>query len=602
MRLKKFSAQEIFGSQNFSGTSINYDTSAVYVTSDQCGIMNIYRYPLDGGERTKLTNSATDAMIVVSCFPDDERVLFSSDKGGNELNHIFVLEANGEISELTCGNNLKAKFLGWNEANKSFYIMTNERKGEKFDVYEYSTSNYARELVFRNDSVFLVEKISGNGRWISLVKMTTYIESDIYLLDLTSSEQNPVLITEHRGNVRHQSYTFSHDSKYFIYATNEFSEFKHAWRFNLLDGEKSEYCAADWDISSVDLSKDGKFRIIGINEDGLTRIQITNLLFNKTVRFESIPNGNIISLTISNDSQVVVLNINTDTSPTNIYSLDFMTGSMSKITESLSPLINESQLVSSQVKRYVSFDGTEIPGILYKPNFADVEHQVPALIWVHGGPGGQSRRGFRAEVQHLVSNGYAVFAVNNRGSSGYGKTFYNMDQRRHGEDDLLDIVYGKKFLLNFTWVQKDKIGIIGRSYGGFLTLAAMTFTNEFKVGIDIFGVSNWTRTISSIPPWMTFLRQAIYEKMGHPKEDALRHRDISPLFHAQKINKPILVVQGANDPRVLQIESDEIVAAVRKNNIPAEYLLFNDEGHGFQKKPNQIKASNTYLNFLGKYL
>ncbi len=253
--------------------------------------------------------------------------------------------------------------------------------------------------------------------------------------------------------------------------------------------------------------------------------------------------------------------------------------------------------------RYPSFDGTLIPSILYKPKGASVDNKAPALVLVHGGPGGQTRRGYRAFVQHLVNHGYSVLGANNRGSSGYGKTFFHMDDKAHGEGDLQDIVRGRAYLESLDWVDGDRVGIIGGSYGGFMVAAALAFEPEaFDVGVNIFGVTNWVRTLKSIPPWWESFREALYDEMGDPATDEERHRRISPLFHAHNIVKPMLVVQGANDPRVLPVESDEIVAAVKANGVPVEYILFPGEGHGFRVKANRIKASDAYVKFLDTYL
>jgi dipeptidyl aminopeptidase/acylaminoacyl peptidase len=228
---------------------------------------------------------------------------------------------------------------------------------------------------------------------------------------------------------------------------------------------------------------------------------------------------------------------------------------------------------------------------------------VPALVLVHGGPGGQTTRGYSAMVQHLVNHGYAVLGANNRGSSGYGKTFFHMDDRRHGEDDLRDIVAGRGYLESLDWVDPTRVGIIGGSYGGYMTAAALAFHPEaFDVGINIFGVTNWVRTLNSIPPWWGPAREALYDEMGDPATDAERHRRISPLFHAERVERPMLVVQGANDPRVLQVESDELVAALRANDVPVEYLVFDDEGHGFRRRDNRVAASEAYVRFLDIYL
>ena len=196
-----------------------------------------------------------------------------------------------------------------------------------------------------------------------------------------------------------------------------------------------------------------------------------------------------------------------------------------------------------------------------------------------------------------------MLAVNNRGSSGYGKTFYAADDLKHGDADLKDCVESKKFLAATGYVEPAKIGIMGGSYGGYMTLAGLTFTpDEFAVGVDIFGVANWLRTLNSMPEWWGPQREAMFKEIGHPKTDSVALYNKSPLFHTERIKKPLLVIQGANDPRVLKIESDEIVANVKKNGVPVEYVTFPDEGHGFVKKENEITAYKAVKEFLDKYL
>ncbi|MEE4161923.1 MAG: alpha/beta fold hydrolase, partial [Woeseiaceae bacterium] len=289
--------------------------------------------------------------------------------------------------------------------------------------------------------------------------------------------------------------------------------------------------------------------------------------------------------------------------PSDIYLVDLLADTATQMTDALNPAIDRDDLVSSEIVRYESFDGLEIPATLYKPHGASAENPVPALVLVHGGPGGQTRQGYRAFVQHLVNHGYAILGANNRGSSGYGKTFYHLDDKRHGEDDLQDIVYGRKYLETLDWVDADKIGIIGGSYGGYMVAAALAFEPEaFDVGINIFGVTNWVRTLKSIPPWWEAFKESLYDELGDPATDEERLTRISPLFHADNIVRPLLVVQGANDPRVLKVESDELVAAVQANEVPVEYVVFPDEGHGFRRRENRITASEAYLQFLDTYL
>jgi len=314
------------------------------------------------------------------------------------------------------------------------------------------------------------------------------------------------------------------------------------------------------------------------------------------------PNAVITSVHISDSEQWMTFQVDGSRAPNNLYSYNFATRKLTRLTDSMNPEIKPDDLVEAEVVRYRSFDGREIPAVLFKPHLQPGA-KVPALVWVHGGPGGQSRIGYFDLLQYLANHGYAILAVNNRGSSGYGKTFYKMDDRNHGAGDLDDCVEAKKFLASTGYVDSQKIGIIGGSYGGYMVLAALAFRPQaFDIGVDIFGVSNWVRTLRSTPPWWTSFRKALFAEMGDPATDEEYLRSISPLFHASNIRKPLIVLQGANDARVLKAESDEIVEAVRKNGVPVEYIVFDDEGHGFVKKANQVRGYRAILDFLDKNL
>jgi dipeptidyl aminopeptidase/acylaminoacyl peptidase len=368
------------------------------------------------------------------------------------------------------------------------------------------------------------------------------------------------------------------------------------------------YESADWDISFLGFSNTGKYKYLGVNQDAVTKVSISDLASGETISMPPLPIGNVRNARFSKDDTKLAFILNGDTSPSDVYTMGVSTtdqsgASATRLTTALNPAIKQSDLVEASVIRYTSFDGTKIPSILYKPKGATASNKVPALVLVHGGPGGQTTKGYRAMVQHLVNHGYAVLGANNRGSSGYGKTFFHMDDKAHGEGDLQDIIWGRKYLESLDWVDAEKVGIIGGSYGGYMVAAALAFEpDSFNVGIDIFGVTNWVRTLKSIPPWWESFRESLYDEMGDPATDEERHRRISPLFHAANITKPLMVIQGANDPRVLQVESDELVAAVKANNVPVEYVVFPDEGHGFRGKKNRITASEAYVKFLDRYL
>jgi dipeptidyl aminopeptidase/acylaminoacyl peptidase len=306
---------------------------------------------------------------------------------------------------------------------------------------------------------------------------------------------------------------------------------------------------------------------------------------------------------VSPDEKMLAFQLDSSRSPNNLWVYAFGSKAPVRLTDTMSKAIDPEDLVEAQVVRFKSFDGMEIPNIFYKPLQASPQTKVPALVWVHGGPGGQTTRTYNAGLQYLVNHGYVILGINNRGSSGYGKTFNTADDHKHGREPLWDCVAGKKYLQGLPYVDAGRVGIIGGSYGGYMVLAALAFQpEEFAVGVDIFGVSNWLRTLKSVPPWWESFREALYQEIGDPAKNEQMLKDISPLFHADKIKKPLLVIQGANDPRVIKPESDDIVQAVQKNKVPVEYVVFPDEGHGFTKKKNEVEAYSRMLNFLDQHL
>ncbi|MAK65193.1 MAG: S9 family peptidase, partial [Maricaulis sp.] len=536
-------------------------------------------------------------------FPGDDRAVVTADTGGNEINHIFVRELDGRLNDITPGDEVRAQFLGWSPDGSDMWVMTNERDQTAMDIYAYDTLSYESGVVFQNDDSLDIGDVSPDGRWLALVRNRTSADSDILLVDLASGDATPRLITEHEGNIAHGVYTFTPDSSQLVYATDEHGEFNQAWTYDLTTGETAPLIEADWDVQFVIYSPSGDYRVSGINADARTEVTITDTRTGEDLALPELPAGDLGSVRFSRDEGRVAFLINSATSPSNLHVVDLASQAHAQLTNALNPAISEDEMVDAEVVRFESFDGLEIPGILYRPHGASADNPVPALVWVHGGPGGQSRIGYSATIQHLVNHGYAVYAANNRGSSGYGKTFFHMDDRRHGEEDLMDIVSAGEWLRQQDWVNADQVGVIGGSYGGFMTAAALTFhPDAFEVGINIFGVTNWERTLASIPPWWESFREALYDEMGDPATDAERHHAISPLFHADQITKPLLVIQGANDPRVLQVESDELVAAVEANGVPVEYVLFPDEGHGFRRRENRITASEAYVSFLDEYL
>lgn len=597
---EQYTIEQFYENIRNGGGKFSEDESRLLISSDKSGIFNVYEITIADGSKKQITYSDKESFFAIDYVPGTKQILYSADKGGNEIDHIYLLKEDSTTTDLTPEENEKAQFAGWSEDKKSMFYLSNKRDPRFFDLYKMSVGTWHSELVYQNDSGYNITGGSHNENIVCLTKSITTSENKLFLYNL--SNQALTKISDVPGE--YGSAGFSKDDKEFFFITNADKEFAYLVKYNIESKEKSVLFETNWDVMYSYLSENEKYRVIAINEDGKNKLIVKENKTETNVDFPEIPDGDIAGVNISESEKLIRLKIGTSKSPNNIYVYNFETKELKKLTESLNPEINPDDLVSAEVVRFKSFDDLEIPAIYYKPLIASEKNKVPALVWVHGGPGGQSRVGYFALVQYLVNHGYAILAVNNRGSSGYGKSFYKMDDLNHGDKDLKDCIWGKKWLQEQSYIDSNKIGIIGGSYGGYMTMAAMTFTpDEFKVGVNIFGVTNWLRTLKSIPPYWEAFRKALYAELGDPfTTDSTRLYEISPLFHAENVKNPILVLQGANDPRVLQVESDEIVEAVKKNNVPVEYIVFPDEGHGFVKKENEIKGYGQVLTFLDKYL
>ena len=599
--VKQYTIEQFMNTVSIGGSSFSADEKTILFSSNQSGIYNAYTVSVEGGEPTQITNSTTDAIFAICFFPDDNRILYRSDQGGNEIYHIYLRNEDGTVQDLTPDENARAQFYDWSHDQKSFFYGSNQRDPRFMDIYEMDIATFSPTMVYQNDAGYFLGAISRDKRYFAFQKVITEHNSDMYLYD-TETQQLKHL-SPHEGDINYSPQTFSPDSKSLYFLTNEGNEFTYLKQYDLESGQSEIIEQPEWDVWYSYFSFKGGYLVIGINEDARTVIKVYDMTTTQQVQLPKLPGGNITSVNISKSENLMAFYFNGSRTPNSLFVYDFNTQKFTQLIETMNPEIDQNDLVDAQVVQYKSFDDLEIPAIYYKPHQIKPGQKAPALVMVHGGPGGQARIGYSALRQYLVNHGYVIIDVNNRGSSGYGKTFFKLDDRKHGSDDLDDCVKAKDFLISTGYVDENKIGIIGGSYGGYMVLAALTFRpEEFNAGVDLFGISNWVRTLESIPSWWEAFKKALYEELGNPETDKDYLYSISPLFHSENITRPLMVLQGANDPRVLKVESDEIVEAVKKNDVPVEYLVFDDEGHGFVNKANEIKSYKAILDFLDKYL
>jgi dipeptidyl aminopeptidase/acylaminoacyl peptidase len=600
--VKQYSIDQFYKSSEVFGGDISDDDKKMLVTSNENGIYNAYEIDIVTGQKKALTNSTKETMFASSYVPGTTNIIYSSDKGGNEISHLYLLKTNGEVKDLTPNAKEKANFQNWSRDNKYLYYSSNKRDPRYFDLYKMDTVKWQPTMIYKNDKGLDVGAISDNERYLALVENLTTSSNNIFLYDAQTKQTKK--INPDNTETRNNPIQFSLDNDKLYYLTDENSEYTYVMKYDIPTGKKEKLYEAKWDVVWMTLSHNEKYRVVYVNEDGQNKLHLFDHKTGREIDFPKIEDGTIQGVGISRDENKMSITVGSSKAPNNMYVYDFNKKELKKLTNTLNPQIKDEDLVAGKVVRYKSFDGLQIPAIYYKPYQASGKNKSAAVVFVHGGPGGQAGLYYFPLIQFLVNHGYAVLDVNNRGSSGYGKTFFKMDDRDHGDKDLKDVVWGKKYLATLPYIDSSKIAILGGSYGGYMTVAALCFhPDEFKAGVDLFGVVNWPRTLKEVPAYWESFKKALYQEMGDPNtKDSVMLQQYSPLLHATAIKKPLMVLQGANDPRVQKKESDEIVETVKKNNVPVEYIVFPDEGHGFVKKENEIKGYGQILQFLDKYV
>lgn len=599
---KQYTSEQLRSNISIFYSDISQDETQLLVSSDQTGIYNVFLLNLADTTMRQLTHSTKESYFPASFVHGTSKYIVQFDEGGNENYHLHLTTVGDTtLKDLTPWPGSTNSVIGWNMDKKTIYFTSNKRDARFFDIWQTDTVSWQPKMVYQNDSAYTISGISKSGRLISLVKSITNEYHQLYLYDLSNKKLSNI---SGNNEARWTPAGFEKNDSIFYYTSDFDEEFAQLYRYNLNSGKSEKYYTDNWDIWGMVLSENEKYHTVFINDDGKNKILLFDHATNKQIDFPQIPDDDVIGASFSPSEKNMILRIGSSTNPTNLFVYNLENKKLKQLTTTLNKELDANDLAKAEVVRYPSFDGVEIPAIYYKPLHANTKNKVPALVFVHGGPGGQSRVGYSSMIQFLVNKGYAVLAVNNRGSSGYGKTFFKMDNRDHGGGDLKDCIWGKKWLASQNYIDSTAIGIMGGSYGGNVVLNALAlYPDEFEVGVNLFGVANWLRTLRSIPPYWESMKKALYDEMGDPNSaDSVRLKSVSPLYNYQKITKPLLVLQGANDVRVLQVESDEIVEGVRKNGVPVEYLLFPDEGHGFLKKENNIAADNATLRFLDQYL
>jgi dipeptidyl aminopeptidase/acylaminoacyl peptidase len=531
--------------------------------------------------------------------------VFLRDSGGNEMTQVFYYDLNTRaVRMLSDGKGLYGG-LSWSHDGRRVAFHGTGRDGVSYDLFVAEpANNVAPHLVYNGfQKNWSVADWSPDDTKLLIVNFVSANESHLFVMDLATAALTPVSEGDDVASVSGARFTADGRGVYLI--TNRDSEFEQLKRVELATGAAETLTGhIPWDIEGFARSDDGGFLAWVANVDGVSRLTVVNLA-NRTESLPPLPDGRIGRIAFDRTGKRLALSIENAQSPRDVFVLEVERNALVRYTKSEVGPNDPLQYSPAELARYPTFDRDrgkyrEIPAFVLRPRTPGPH---PVLIDIHGGPESQAVPSFNPFTQFLVREmGFVVITPNVRGSTGYGKTFMNLDNGEDREDSVKDV----GALLVWIGLQKDldakRVFVSGGSYGGYMALATMVnFGDRLRGGIDVVGISNFVTFLGNTSAYRRDLRRQEYGDERLPRMHAYLQR-ISPLTNAARINKPMLVVQGLNDPRVPATESQQMVAKVRARGGEVWYLAARDEGHGFKKKSNRDFYQKTIVTFLEKQL
>lgn len=533
--------------------------------------------------------------------PGTDRFVLTRDTGGDEWFQLFVRDLDGVGQPLTepVTRNQSPVFakdgslLVWSRATKGsadYAIMAADPADPK-----------SRRLVWQGTGAVGPQDISADKSTVLLSKGISNRENQLMLLDMASGKVTPLDFSV-KTKARFEEARFIDGGKAILAITNAGGVFRRLMRIDLASGQMVQLSEKlNWDVEGYDLAADGRTLAYTLNEDGFSRVMVTSLTTPAAVSSPKLPRGVITALSFSPDGRKLAIGLTNATTAGDVWDLDLGSGAVTRWTQSEAGELDPAKLAEPTLVRFKSFDGLSVPALVYRPKNAAPDAKLPVIIDIHGGPEAQTRPSWNPGAQYFADVlGAVVILPNVRGSDGYGTKYLNLDNGPLREDSVKDI----GTLIDWAGAQPGmdakRIVVYGQSYGGYMSLACMTFYSDKLVGgVERYGISDFISFMANTEAYRRDNRRAEYGDERDPKMRVVFER-IAPLKNVGKITKPMLVMQGANDPRVPQSESDQVVAALRGNGVETWYVLYADEGHGFLKKANNDLRREVETVFLRK--
>lgn len=549
-------------------------------TTDQ-----VHRVTEPMGARSQLTFFA-EPVQAAETIPGTDRFVLMRDTGGDEWFQLEAMGLAGEPVRLTEPTTRNQSMVFAEDG--SLMVWSRAAPGSAtYQILAADPSDPAtRRVVYEHEGTISPSDISPDGRTVLLERYISNRESELYLLDMATGEARRFAASDEP--VLDENPHFARNGRSVLAISNRGSDTRRLVEFDVATGAMHAVTPEmDWGVEYFTLSDDGRILAYSVNEDGYSRLRVQDFVTRRALPQPELPAGVLTGLGFSPDGERLAISMTTPTAAGDVWVWGVTSGELVRWTQSELGPLDPDTLVEPELVHFTSFDGEEIPAFVYRPHGIPADRPTPVIMDIHGGPESQSRPEWEPGVQYFANQlGATVIRPNVRGSDGYGTRYRNLDNGPNREDSVRDIGALLDWIADQPGLDASRVAVYGQSYGGYMSLAAMThYSDRLVGGVERYGISDFRTFLQNTEDYRRDNRRGEYGDERDPEMAAVFER-IAPMNNIARITKPMLVMQGVNDPRVPLSESNQVVERLRENGVPTWYVVFADEGHGFRKKPN----------------
>ena len=585
--------------ENRSGVWIGDDEIAYL--SNKSGVDQIWKMSLKDKKPEQLT-FYKERIWRLAGTANHRDLLFASDFGGNEQEQIYILRYGAqEAVDLTCDGTSRFYLGGADKDVKTLYFSCNQRNKASFDICKMNMDTKVVETVLENhDNYNMPASVSPDGRYMLYNKLKGMSDNRMYIIDMNTGESHDLY--PEGTFAQYESTAWKSDSTGFYVTTDEDDEFLYVAYYDVASRRMTPVYHGDWDVSALALSSDDRYLAMVINRDGYGDLKVMDTKTGDFIATPLPPKGFIYTyagMEWSPNGHKLLFSFTSGRRPTGLWILDLDEDSIYAVTDSAIEGILPEEMAEPELRDFNSYDGLRVPYWYYRAP-GSPNKPGPVVLEIHGGPEGQEFPMYTPLIQYLVGQGFNVVAPNIRGSVGYGKKYHHLDDVEKRLDSVHDVACLVQHLIDTGIADPKFIAVMGASYGGYMTLASITnYPDLWAAAVDTVGMSDLETFLENTAEYRRSHRESEYGTLAHDRETLRR---VSPIHKVDQITAPLMVIHGANDPRVPVSEADQIVASLENRGVPVKYLRYADEGHGLSKLKNKLDCYPQVVEFLKKHL